>query len=259
MIVTGLQDVEYYKDGMVLLGEFGSSEVSEFLGEYEPCELCVMDPPYVKVLKAKWDDVEVNKFAIFMIEQLKWLSAYMDENSAAYMFGGIGTYQSRFLFHLLSELETLTPWHIADAITWGKKRAYGKRYAYQFAREELVYLTSGEPKDVRCFNIPYLDKLRGYAGFNKKYPAKSKYLRRTNVWTDIPEMFRGKLHDAQKPVQLIKVPILTSSRPGETVFDPFAGSGTTALAARETGRRFILVESDTKSFDICNRRLRGEI
>lgn len=88
-----------------------------------------------------------------------------------------------------------------------------------------------------------------------KYPAKSEYKRRTNVWMDITEILRGKLHTAQKPERLHEIIIETHTKPGEWVLDPFAGSGTTGLAARKLGRKFILVEADRKSFELCLRRL----
>ena len=48
---------------------------------------------------------------------------------------------------------------------------------------------------------------RGYAGCNEKYPAKSEFLRRTNVWDDVTEILRGKVHVNQKPERLMEVPI----------------------------------------------------
>ena len=83
---------------------------------------------------------------------------------------------------------------------------------------------------------------RGYAGYNKDYPAKSEFLRRTNVWTDVTELFRGKIHPAEKPSRLAEIMIETSSLPGEWVLDPFAGSGSTGVAAANLGRPCLLIE-----------------
>jgi DNA modification methylase len=45
------------------------------------------------------------------------------------------------------------------------------------------------------------------------------------------------------------------TQPGMTIFDPFAGSGTTALACLETGRNYILVEKEPDYVEIINKRI----
>lgn len=64
----------------------------------------------------------------------------------------------------------------------------------------------------------------------------------------------SKLHPTMKPVALIAPMIANSSQPGETVLDPFAGSGSTLIAAHDTGRVARLVELDPHYCDvICAR------
>lgn len=92
------------------------------------------------------------------------------------------------------------------------------------------------------FHIPLLEEKRGYAGYNVKYPAKSEFLRRTNVWDDVTELFRGKIHPTEKPSRLAEIMIETSSNPGDLVLDPFAGSGSTGVAAKKLGREYLLIE-----------------
>lgn len=94
----------------------------------------------------------------------------------------------------------------------------------------------------KTFNIPLLDEKRGYAGYNADYPAKSEFLRRTNVWTDVTELFKGKIHPAEKPSRLAEIMIETSSNPDDLVVDFFAGSGSTGVAAQKLNRRCILIE-----------------
>jgi site-specific DNA-methyltransferase (adenine-specific) len=52
------------------------------------------------------------------------------------------------------------------------------------------------------------------------------------------------IHPTQKPVELLDLLIRYGSRPEQTVLDPFAGSGSTGIAARAAGRRAILIEAD---------------
>ena len=57
-----------------------------------------------------------------------------------------------------------------------------------------------------------------------------------------------------KPVELVERAIRNSSRPGDSVLDPFAGSGTTLIAAEKSGRRAWLMELDPKYVDVIVRR-----
>lgn len=57
-----------------------------------------------------------------------------------------------------------------------------------------------------------------------------------------------------KPVELIEPMIRNSCPPGGIVFDPFAGSGSTMIAAHRSGRRAFLVELDPKYADVICRR-----
>lgn len=63
-------------------------------------------------------------------------------------------------------------------------------------------------------------------------------------------------HPTEKPVALFEHYIENSTARGDLVCDPFAGSGTTGVAAVRTGRRAILIEKTTKWFDICCERVR---
>ena len=65
----------------------------------------------------------------------------------------------------------------------------------------------------------------------------------------------NKRHETEKPVDLLKMYIENSSQPGDTVLDPFVGSGSTAQACHETGRNFIGFEIDPKYYQVCCDRL----
>lgn len=63
------------------------------------------------------------------------------------------------------------------------------------------------------------------------------------------------IHPTQKPVALFEYLIRTYTNPGEIVLDNTAGSGTTAVAARNTSRRWICIERDETYFNAANARL----
>lgn len=65
----------------------------------------------------------------------------------------------------------------------------------------------------------------------------------------------NRYHPTQKAVGIIEPLIEAFSRPGDIVLDPFAGSGTTALAAQYCGRRYIGIEKDAEYCQVAERRL----
>jgi site-specific DNA-methyltransferase (adenine-specific) len=75
----------------------------------------------------------------------------------------------------------------------------------------------------------------------------------STVWNRRPEHRTG--HPAPFPVELARRAIRLSCWPGEVVLDPFAGSGTTLLAARQLGRRAIGVETSERYCELAAARL----
>lgn len=65
----------------------------------------------------------------------------------------------------------------------------------------------------------------------------------------------GAVHPTQKPVALMKWCIEQSKNNPQTILDPFAGSGSTAVAAIQLGRKFIGIEREPKYFDIACKRI----
>jgi site-specific DNA-methyltransferase (adenine-specific) len=82
------------------------------------------------------------------------------------------------------------------------------------------------------------------------------------VWTHVLEHGHGNgersEHPTQKPIALMLDLVRDFTDPGETILDPFAGSGTTGVAAIRLGRRFIGIERDERYFDLACERLRAE-
>ena len=83
----------------------------------------------------------------------------------------------------------------------------------------------------------------------------------TNWPRDVLEIpSEGKtVHPTQKPVALMEYLIRTYTNPGETVLDFTMGSGTTGVAAANTGRRFIGIERDLGYFDAAVKRIREAV
>ncbi|MBM7412700.1 site-specific DNA-methyltransferase (adenine-specific) [Clavibacter michiganensis] len=83
----------------------------------------------------------------------------------------------------------------------------------------------------------------------------------TDVWwhTIVSPTGREKTgYATQKPLGVLRRIVQASSRPGDWVLDFFAGSGTTGAAARELGRRFVLVDENPQALEVMRARLAGD-
>ena len=84
----------------------------------------------------------------------------------------------------------------------------------------------------------------------------------TDVWTDIHRIKHNKYrdkHPCQLPIHLLERLILMTTDEGDTVLDPFMGTGTTAVAAKRLGRNYIGIELDPKYVEIAENKLLQEL
>jgi len=80
----------------------------------------------------------------------------------------------------------------------------------------------------------------------------------SDVWTDIHRIrhnVRRDEHPCQLPIPLLERIVLMSTDPGDIVFDPFLGTGTTAIAAKTLGRHFIGIDIDPQYSEIAGNKL----
>ena len=80
----------------------------------------------------------------------------------------------------------------------------------------------------------------------------------TDVWWHTIVSPTGKEktgYPTQKPLGVLRRIVQASSREGDWVLDFFAGSGTTGVAARELGRKFVLIDQNPQAIEVCRRRL----
>jgi site-specific DNA-methyltransferase (adenine-specific) len=79
----------------------------------------------------------------------------------------------------------------------------------------------------------------------------------SDSWVDIHRIKHNKYrdeHPCQLPIHLLERIVLMSTDENDIVFDPFVGTGTSALAAKRLGRRFIGVDIDDKYVNICREK-----
>ena len=108
-----------------------------------------------------------------------------------------------------------------------------------------------------------LTNQKGYSGRNPKGVIRDVSARLESGIARDPDVFRfpvgknekGNPHPAPYPLPLVQSIIKKVTRPGDTILDPFIGSGTTALAARSLGRNYYGIDIVQKFVDLANRRL----
>lgn len=137
----------------------------------------------------------------------------------------------------------------------------GKRYVFAqhtFSASQWEFPTLEQYEAAATF-LPlrrqYEDLRQQYEDLRRRHtPVADNF---TDLWLYSPILSgsRERVHCCQKPLRMIQDMITTSTRPGELILDPFAGSGTTGVAAMLTGRRAVLIEQDEKYCDIIADRL----
>ena len=118
-------------------------------------------------------------------------------------------------------------------------------------------------------------KTIGHIVWAKGYTSRARHLqyRHESAWLlakgrprpprePLPDVMRwhysgNKSHPTEKAVEVIAPLIRAFSTPGDTVLDPFLGSGTTAVAAALAGRRYLGVELEERYCDLARNRLAG--
>mgnify|MGYP000844664258 FL=1 len=128
---------------------------------------------------------------------------------------------------------------------------------FQQQFEYVIFATHGNRTQGRKFNKTKILKPSETYLKDKRYNAKDWLYRLPDYWywTKASEFNHDRLHPNQKNVDCLKDMISLSSNPGEVVFDPFCGSGSTLLAAQVLGRKWIGCELDQKYVDISEKRL----
>jgi DNA modification methylase len=239
----------------VLCGDATDAEmVSRLLGEHKPF-LLVTDAPYGIELDSEWRDrAGVNKRGRAEPSYLKKRTKGHGETSIS----GDTRADWSEAFALIPSLQVGYVWHASkftrevldgllrigflhhQQIIWDKGRAVLTRTHYWFAHKPLWY--------VRKKNAPWYGK----AGEN------------STIWNSpSPKFIMGGSdeekfdHPTQKPVELMRRPIQNHTKPGESVYDPFLGSGTTLAAAEVTGRVCYGLEIDPKYADVIVERWQG--
>jgi DNA modification methylase len=194
--------------------------------------LMVTDPPYGVEYDASWRTragVNLNKQKMGKVlndERADWRGAWD-------LFHGDVAYVWHAGLHVSEVQESLeaSGFDIRSQIIWVKDR---------FALSRGDYHWQHEP----CWYAVRSGKTGHYVGGRGQ----------STTWAIATRDDVGVGHSTQKPVECMKRPIENNSEPGEAVYEPFSGSGTTIIAAEMTGRNCHAIELEPTYVDVAVRR-----
>jgi site-specific DNA-methyltransferase (adenine-specific) len=121
-------------------------------------------------------------------------------------------------------------WELRSLLVWSKGNGMGE--FWRSSHEFILFMTKQKPRKLShggCFNVLSFSPVR------------------------------GSLHPTQKPLDLFEELVMASTNEGDLVCDPFVGSGTTAVACIQTGRRYIGIEQSQAYCAIAERRVKSAV
>jgi DNA modification methylase len=136
---------------------------------------------------------------------------------------------------------------IRAQIIWVKQRHVFGRGDYHFQHEPAFYAVKDDADEQWHF-VPE-HEVASYTVRDGKPGHYEGGRKQSTVW-NIEHMKSETGHSTQKPVECMKRPIENNSQPGETIYEPFSGSGTTIIAAEITGRNCFAIELNPLYVDI---------
>lgn len=230
----------------------------------------IADPPYFNVLEDEAWDTQWKTSADYLAWCDVWVRESMRvlrDDGLCFIFGQLGKREHTFL-HLMSRLSQQHTFH--DLIIWDRAVGYDERRdSFTPQYEMVLVLRKGEkPKfNKDAVRIPYdAETIKAYLR-DKRYKdmeARKAHLEKGKYATNILRVpsLKGQSkekcgHPSQKPLGLIEKLVLCSTDAGDVVLDPFIGSGTTALAARDHGRSWLGIETDAGYIHIAKDRLKA--
>ncbi len=169
-----------------------------------------------------------------------------------------------------SAIERVLSRHFAvrNRITWQREKGRGAMHNWKNAMEDIWFATVQKNDDF-TFNLDAVKQRRKVIApykvegkpkdWEETEDGKFRNTFPSNFWDDISvpywSMAENTAHPTQKPEKLLAKLILASSNPGEMVFDPFMGSGSTAVTAKKLGRHFSGIEMNEQYCAWAQKRL----
>ena len=229
-------------------------------------DLVFADPPYnlqlggdllrpdnskVDAVDDEWDQFE--SFAAYDRFTREWMAEcrrVLKDDGAIWV---IGSYHN--VFRLGSALQDLGYWVLNDII-WRKANPMPNFKGTRFTNAHETLIWAAKSREQKRYTFNY-DALKA---FNEDTQMRSDWhLALCTGEERLKDADGQKAHPTQKPEALLYRVLLSSTKAGDVVLDPFFGTGTTGAAAKRLGRHFIGIERDKNYARIAAERIAGVV
>jgi len=226
-------------------------------------DLLFIDPPYN--ISKKFNKVSFREMDQF--EYIKWLDSWISKitrllkkNASIYI---CGDWKSSAAIFVTGSIY----FEVKNRITWEREKGRGAKSNWKNCSEDIWFFTNSSSftfnvdkvKLRRKVLAPYKDEKRNPKDWEQNKDGNFRDTFPSNIWHDISVPFwsmpENTDHPTQKPEKLLAKIILASTKKGDVVFDPFLGSGTTAVVAKKLGRKYLGVEVDEYYCCLAEKRL----
>lgn len=242
-----------------LINRITFSSFQEFCSEVpkQSVSLVVTSPPYwlEKSYEKLWSWEEYENLMYSFYRACEYVvkpGGYIVVNFGDYFNSGNRFYNS--------EVPTVFPASVYH-YQWGRAHDFDLQstriWRKQFARMGIPFVCNDHPRHVFDYEHVWTWRIRN--GSRKEIVNDRKLSQRGVIGEDWKSSARNSIHEAAFPIELPEWAIKVYSQPGDIVFDPFAGIGTTALACIRNDRIFIGCDIIEKYVDYGNKQIEQEL
>ncbi len=226
----------------------------------ESMDLVFADPPYnlqlqndlmrpnqtkVNAVRDDWDRFSsFSDYDNFSTAWLKECKRVMKKDAVIWV---IGTYHN--IFRIGKIMQDLGFWILNDII-WIKTNPMPNFRGTRFTNAHETLIFASRDKDSK-----YTFHYKSMKIFNEDLQMRSDWLIPICAGSERIKADGKKVHSTQKPEELLKRVLLSSSNPGDSILDPFMGSGTTGAMSKLLGRNFTGIESSEEYVKIARERI----
>jgi len=221
-------------------------------------DACITDPPYNiaknrpglawafsshVTINSEWDRFSEHDYEAFTISWLTEVCRVTKKNGNIFIFG---TYHNIYLIGAIAQKLDL---RIINSIVWAKPNAQPNITCRMFTEstEQIIWLCNNQASKASKWTFNYQEAKRLNDGRQMR-----------NFWsiplTPPSEKVHGK-HPSQKPLKLMERIVLLATKPSDIVLDCFAGSGSTLVACKKSGRSYVGIEQNEDYCSIAKLRL----
>lgn len=226
-------------------------------------DLMIIDPPYN--LNKKFGESKFTKSSAELYEE--WLESWLSKLKRCLKLSAsiyvCCDWQSSKAVQSVLERHFI----VRNRITWEREKGRGATSNWKNCSEDIWFCTVTNDyffnveavKLKRKVIAPYRHSSGEPKDWEETIDGNYRLTHPSNLWTDISIPFwsmpENTDHPTQKPEKLIAKLILASSKPGDFVFDPFVGSGTTCVVAKKLDRKYSGVEQEAEYCQMAIKRL----